>query len=163
MRRLVRFTVVVAALLVAAFLVAAGAAAKSPMKPWRGTWSGDLTIVGNCEDGALLIVENGTGYMEHMGKTGWYNQYCLDPVTWTATSEKAIETAANGDEIHVRTSLQVIWTSASNGNWIETETVISGTGRFATAKGVSHTGGTFSFTTPTTAVWEGTTTGMLSY
>jgi hypothetical protein len=147
----------------AVFLVAAGAAENGAMRPWRGTWSGELTIIGNCEGSALLIVENGIGYMEHMGRTGWYNKYCLDPVTWTATSENAVETAANGDEIHVRTSLQVIWTSATSGNWIETETVISGTGRFSAAKGVSHTGGTFSFTTPTKAVWEGTTTGMLSY
>lgn len=144
------------------FVGPGGATAKSPMKPWRGTWSGDFTIVGKCEDEKLSIVESGTGYMEHMGKTAWSNKYCMDQATWTA-SGNAVETAANGDEIHLRTSLQVIWTSPSGGDWVETETVVGGTGRFAAATGVSHSSGTFTFTSPTMAVWDGTTTGTLSY
>lgn len=163
MRRVVKFTVLVVAALVAALSVGAGgSAANGPVKSWNGTWSGDATIVGNCESGALLFVESGTGEMEHMGKTVWSNKYCMDPVTWTG-SGNAVETAANGDKIYVQTSVQFTWTGSGGGNWVETETVVSGTGRFAAANGSSHSKGTFTLTSPTTAVWEGTTTGMLSY
>jgi hypothetical protein len=162
MKHLVRLTIWVAALLVAAFLVATGAAANAPMRSWNGTWNGDATIVGTCESGALLFVESGTGNMEHMGQTAWSNKYCMDPVTWTGSGNASM-TAANGDKIHVQTSLQFTWTSAGGGDWVEAETVVSGTGRFAAATGSSHSKGTFTLTSPTTAVWEGTTTGMLSY
>jgi hypothetical protein len=101
---------------------------------------------------------SGVGYMEHMGKTAWSNKYCMDQATWTA-SGNAVETAANGDEIRVQTSLQIIWTSPSGGNWIETETVVGGTGTFAAATGLSHSSGMFAFTSPTMAVWEGTNDG----
>jgi hypothetical protein len=151
---------------VAALLVlvvgAVNATANSPMKSWNGTWIGDATIVGNCKNGTLLFVESGTGLVEHMGKTTWSSKYCMDPVTWTG-SGNTVERAENGDEIHVKTSVVFTWTSASTGNWVSKETIVSGTGRFAAASGGSHSSGTFTLTSSTTAEWEGTTNGLISY
>lgn len=131
-------------------------------KGCSGRWTGDATIIGNCENGGLSFVESGTGHIEHMGKTTWSNQYCMDPLTWTG-SGTATETAANGDKIFVQTTPHFIWTSPTGGTWIEEETVTGGTGRFAGATGSSHSKGTFTLTSPTTATWEGTTIGTLWY
>jgi len=146
--------------LLAVLLVAAGGPAKSPMKPWNGVWTGDATIVGACENNGLSFVESGAGYMEQMGKTTWSNQYCMDPVTWTG-SGNATETAANGDKIFVKTTPHFTWTSPTAGTWVETEVVTGGTGRFSEATGSSHSKGTFTLTSQTTATWEGTTIGLL--
>ena len=164
MRHFIAFALVVATALAAALSAGAGGAtAQSPTKSWTGTWNGNLTIIGTCESGALLIVESATGQMQHTGKTAWSDTYCMDPLTWTASGTAGVYTAANGDEIHVQMSLQVMWTSPDGGTWSDTETIISGTGRFATASGSNHTEGTFTFTSPTTEFWDGTTTGTLSY
>jgi len=158
MNNSLRFTVLV--LLVGALLVTANGGPKSHMKPWNGVWTGDATIVSSCENNGLSFVETGTGYMEQMGKTTWSNHYCMDPVTWTG-SGTATETAANGDKIFVKTTPHFTWTSPTAGNWVETEVVTGGTSRFAGAAGSSHSKGTFTLTSQTTAVWEGTTIGML--
>lgn len=162
MKSSVRFRVLAAFTVLSAVVLVGGATAKNPMVPWNGTWTGDAKIGGNCENGGLSFMESGTGYMEHMGKTTWSNQYCMDPVTWTG-SGTAVETAANGDKIFVQTMPHFTWTSPTAGNWVETETVTGGTGRFAGATGSSHSKGTFTLTSQTTAIWEGTTIGMLSY
>lgn len=131
-------------------------------RPWNGTWSGVTTVNGNCANGGLLGVDSGTGQAEHMGSSTHLSTYCLDPVTLTG-SGIGVETAANGDELYFRLTLQIIMTSASGGIWMEAETVIGGTGRFAGATGSSTSSGTFTFTSPTTTVWEGTHTGTLTY
>jgi hypothetical protein len=161
MKNVLRSTAFVASImLLAVLLVAAGSPAKSRMRPWNGVWNGDATIVGKCDNNGLSFVENGTGYMEQMGKTKWSNEYCMDPETWTG-SGTATETAANGDKIFVQTTPQFTWTSPTSGTWVETEVVTGGAGRFAGATGSSHSKGTFTLTSQTTADWGGTTTGML--
>lgn len=158
MRWLVKATVVVA-------LVAAtdyGYSEQRVTRPWSGTWSGDTTFVGTCGNGALLGIDSGTGYAEHMGNSTHVSTYCLDPVTWNG-SGTGVETAANGDELYFQLTLQIIWTSASDGIWREAETMTGGTGRFVGATGSSTSSGTFTLTSPTTTVWEGTHTGTLTY
>lgn len=131
-------------------------------RPWNGTWSGVTTIIASCENGGLLGVDSGTGQAEHMGSSTHLSTYCLDPVTLTG-SGIGVETAANGDELYFRLTLQITVTSASGGIWMEAETVMGGTGRFSGATGSSTSSGTFTFTSPTTTVWEGTHTGTLTY
>jgi hypothetical protein len=131
-------------------------------RPWNGTWSGVTTINGNCANGGLLGVDSGTGQAEHMGSSTHLSAYCLDPVTLTG-SGIGVETAANGDELYFRLTLRITVTSAGGGIWMEAETVIGGTGRFAGATGRSTSSGTFTFTSPTTTVWEGTHMGTLTY
>jgi hypothetical protein len=160
MKNTLRFSLLVASVMLLAVLVAAAGPAKGKVKPWSGVWTGDATIVGNCENNGLSFVESGSGYIEQMGKTAWSNQYCMDPVTW-AGSGTATETAANGDKIFVKTTPQFTWTSPTAGTWVETETVTGGTGRFSGATGGSHSKGTFTLTSPTTAVWAGVTIGLL--
>jgi hypothetical protein len=132
-------------------------------RSYDATWtSGDTTIIGNCENGALLMVDSGTGYCEHLGKATWSSTYCTDPVTWLG-SGIGVATAANGDEIRYRITLRFIWTSPSGGNWFETDTAMGGTGRFVGATGSGTSSGTFSMTSATTAVWDGTSTGTFTY
>lgn len=132
-------------------------------RPWTGTWSGNGAVVGTCNDGAfLLMVDSGTGEADHMGSSSHLTAYCMDPVTWTGAGG-GVETAANGDELHFQLTLQIIWTSASDGIWREVETVTGGTGRFVGATGSSTSSGTFTLTSPTTTVWEGTHAGSLTY
>ena len=162
-RKLVR-SFFAAALLI--FTGAVGAAADKPTKSWKswnGTWIGSATIVGKCEDGGQLFVESGVGFVEQMGKSKWTDKYCMDPTTWTASGRNAVVTADNGDKVFLKITLLFTWTSKTTGNWVEHETVIGGTGRFAAASGGSHSTGTFILTTPTTAEWGGTTAGMIAY
>ena len=155
---------------VAALLVltvdAGGAAADSPTKSWKswnGTWIGDATIVGKCENGGQLFVERGVGFVEQMGKSKWSDKYCMDPTTWTASGRNAVVTAENGDKVFLKVTLLFTWTSKTTGNWVEHETVIGGTGRFAAASGGSHSTGAFILTTATSVVWGGSTSGMFAY
>lgn len=131
-------------------------------KRFNATWSGDTAIVGSCENGFLLMLDVGPGYSTHMGKSTWSSTYCTDPVTWNG-SGIGVATGADGDEIRFQITLHFIWNSSSGGNWTEEETAIGGTGRFAGATGSSTSSGTFTMTSATTAVWEGTTTGTYSY
>lgn len=143
-----------------------GAAADSPRRPWKSwnvTWIGDATIVGKCENGGQLFVENGVGLAEQMGKSKWSDKYCMNPITWTASGRDAVVTAENGDKVFLQITLLFTWTTKTTGNWVEQETIIGGTGRFAGAAGGSHSTGTFALTTPTTAHWAGTGTGMIAY
>ncbi len=154
----------IAALLV--FLGTAGAVAHSQTKSWKSwnsTWVGDARIIGHCEDGTVSFVETGVGLTEQMGKSAWSDKYCMNPTTWTASGRKAVITAENGDKVFLKITLLFIWASPAAGDWVETETVIGGTGRYAAATGGSHSKGTFTLTSPTTAEWEGTTTGLISY
>ena len=142
-----------------------GAAADSPTKSWKSwnvTWVGDATIVGKCENGGQLFVENGVGLAEQMGKSKWSDKYCMNPTTWTASGRDAVVTAENGDKVLLQITLLFTWTSKTTGR-VEQETIIGGTGRFAEASGGSHSTGTFVLTTPTTAHWAGTGTGMIAY
>lgn len=155
---------------VAALLVltvgAGGAAANNPTKPWKsfnGTWVGNGTIIGNCEDGKLSFVETGVGFVEQAGMSKWSDKYCMDPTTWTASGRKVVITAENGDKIFMKVEILFVFTSETTGNWIQHETIIGGTGKFAEATGGSHSRGTFTLTSPTTAEWEGTHTGLISY
>jgi hypothetical protein len=155
-----------AAVLLVLTIGAGSAAAPSPTKSWKswnGTWIGDATIVGKCENGGQLFVESGVGFVEQMGKSKWSDKYCMDPTTWTASGRNAVITAENGDKVYLKITLLFTWTSRTAGNWVEHETVIGGTGRFAAASGGSHSAGTFTLTTPTTAEWAGTETGMIAY
>lgn len=133
------------------------------LKSWNGTWIGNATIVGKCEDGTQKFVESGTGLFEQMGKTVWSDTYCMDPTTWTASGKNAAITAENGDKIFLKITLLFTWTSQTAGNWTEAETIIGGTGRYAAAIGDSHSRGTLALTSPTVAEWEGVTTGLISY
>lgn len=132
-------------------------------KSWNATWIGDATIVGTCENGGQLFVESGVGLVEQMGKSKWSDKYCMNPTTWTASGQDAIVTAENGDKVFLKITLLFTWTSKTAGNWVESETIIGGTGKFAAASGGSHSSGTFTLTTPTTAEWAGTGTGMIAY
>lgn len=158
------------AFFVAALLVltigTGGVAASNPTKSWKSwnsTWVGDATIVGQCKDGTLSFVETAVGLTEQMGKSAWSDKYCMDPTTWTASGRNAVITAENGDKIFLKITLLFTWTSQTAGNWVETETVIGGTGAYASATGGSHSRGTFTLTSQTTAEWEGVTTGLLGY
>jgi len=133
------------------------------LRSWNGTWVGNATIVGKCEDGTQKFVETGIGLFEQMGKTAWSDTYCMDPTTWTASSQNAAIAAENGDKVFLKITLLFTWTSQTAGNWTEAETIIRGTGRYAAATGDSHSRGTFTLTSPTVAEWEGTTTGLISY
>lgn len=147
-------------------LGAGGAASDNPTKSWKSwntTWIGDATIVGKCENGGQLFVETGVGFAEQMGKSKWSDKYCMDPATWTASGQNAVITAENGDKVFLKITLLFTWTSKTGGNWVEHETVIRGTGRFSAASGGSHSTGTFVLTTPTTAEWAGTSTGLIEY
>lgn len=158
-------------LLVAVLLVltvgAGGAGANSPTKAWKswnGTWIGNATIVGNCADGTLQFVESGVGFAEQSGMSKWSDKYCMDPTTWTASGRNAVITAENGDKVFMKIELLFIWNgNKTGGTWIEHETIIGGTGRFAAATGGSHSRGTFTLTDPTHAEWDGTDTGLISY
>jgi hypothetical protein len=154
----------VKSLLVAALVAGASDASsgQAQPRPWRGTWSGAGTVVGSCGNGTLLVEDNGTGYAEHMGNSTHLSTYCLDPVTLNG-SGIGVETAANGDELHFDLTIQIILTSASDGIWQEAETVTGGTGRFVAATGSSTSSGTFTLTSPTTTVWEGTHTAPPPY
>ncbi len=143
-----------------------GAAAEGPTKSWKSwnaTWIGSATIVGECEHGGQSFVENGVGLVEQMGKVTWSDKYCMNPTTWTASGRNAVITAENGDKVFLQITLLFTWTSKAGGNWVEQETVIGGTGKFAAATGGSHSTGTFALTTPTTAEWEGRGAGMIEY
>jgi hypothetical protein len=143
-----------------------GAAAGGPAKSWRSwnaTWIGNATIVGKCENEGQSFVESGVGLVEQMGKSKWSDKYCMNPRTWTASGRNAIITAEDGDKVFLEITLLFTWTSKTGGNWVEHETVIGGTGKFAAASGGSHSAGTFVLTTPTTAAWEGKGTGMIAY
>lgn len=134
------------------------------MRSWNATWVGKATIVGNCEDGTLSFVENGTGLLEQAGMSKWSDKYCMDPTTWTAQGRKAVITAENGGKIFMKIELLFIWNAnKTGGNWVEHETIIGGTGSYASAIGGSHSKGTFTLTSQTTAEWEGITTGLISY
>jgi hypothetical protein len=165
MKNVVRFSVLAAFTVLVAALLVGGASANNQALPFRGTWSGELTIVNtNCSDHGWSIVEHGTGYLEHMGKTAWYDAYCMDTNNWTAISRLAKATAANGDEMDLQVSLQLYWNpNYSGGIWTETETCIGGTGKFAAAQCNTQSHGTFTLTSQTTALWDGTTMGTLSY
>lgn len=163
-RKLIR-SFLIAALLVLPVGASSAAANNSTKswKSWNATWVGDATIVGYCKNGTLSYVETGVGLMEQMGKSTWSNNYCMDPTTWTASGRNTVITAENGDKIFLKITVLFTWTSQTGGNWVETETVIGGTGAFAAATGGSHSRGTFTLTSQNTAEWEGTTTGMLGY
>ncbi len=141
---------------------AAGTATK-PWKSWNATWVGDATIVGKCENGGQLFVENGVGLVEQMGRSKWSDKYCMDPASWTALGRDAVVTSEDGDKIFLKITLLFTWTSKTGGNWVEHEEMIGGTGRFAGAIGGSHSTGPFTLTSPTTAEWAGTGTGMIAY
>ena len=165
LRRRLIFSFSAAALLVLT-VAAGGAAAGSPAKSWKSwnaTWIGDATIVGKCENGNQSFVESGIGFVEQMGKSKWSDRYCMDSTNWTASGRDAVITAENGDKVFLKITLLFTWTSKTNGNWVEHEIVIGGTGRFAAASGGSHSTGTFVLTSPTTAHWAGTGTGMIAY
>jgi hypothetical protein len=143
-----------------------GAAADSLTKSWKSwnaTWIGGATIVGKCENGGQLFVEDGVGLVEQMGKSKWSDKYCMDPTTWTASGRSAVITAENGDKVFMKIEVLFIWTSKTTGNWVEHETIIGGTGRFAAATGGSHSRGTFTLTDSTHAEWDGTDIGLISY
>jgi hypothetical protein len=153
-------------LIVIAFALCSWAQTKTKsrtLKPWNGTWIGSATIVGKCEDGTQKFVETGVGLVEQMGKTTWSDTYCMDPTTWIASGKDAVITAENGDKVFLKITLLFTWTSQTSGNWTEAETIIGGTGRYAAATGDSHSRGNFTLTSPTSAQWEGVTTGLISY
>lgn len=133
------------------------------LRSWNGTWVGNATIVGKCEDGTQKFVETGIGLSEQMGKTAWSDTYCMNPTTWMASGKNATITAENGDKVFLEITLLFTWTSDTAGNWTEAEKIIGGTGRYAAATGDSHSRGTFVLTSPTVAEWEGVTTGLISY
>ena len=160
----------ICSLFVAAWFVstigANSAAADKPTKSWKSwnaTWIGSATIVGKCENGGQSFVESGVGFVEQMGRSKWSDKYCMDPTTWTASGKNAVVTAENGDRVFLKITLLFTWTSKTSGNWVEHETVIGGTGSYAAASGGSHSRGTFILASPTTAEWEGTGTGLISY
>lgn len=160
MRWLVKATMVAAALVAGA---GDGNSDQRVTRSYNATWtSGDTAIIGYCEDGALLMVDRGTGYSEHFGKATWSSTYCMDPVTWHG-SGIGVATAANGDEARFQIRLHFIWTTPSGGNWTEDDAAMGGTGRFAGATGSGTSRGTFTMTSATTAVWDGTSTGTLTY
>lgn len=159
MRWLVKTTLLVAALLVG---VGNGYSDESRPRPFSGTWNGEVAIIGNCEDGTLLVSERDTGVAEHTGNSTYVSTYCMDPVNWTATGV-AVLTAANGDQIYASIALRLVWTSPSTGYWFESETWSGGTGRFTIATGSTTSSGTFWATSATTFALEGTHTGTLSY
>ncbi len=143
-----------------------GAAAEPPAKSWKSwnaTWVGDATIVGKCENGGQSFVETGVGLVEQMGKSKWSDKYCMNPTTWTASGRDAVITAENGDKVFLKITLLFTWTSKTAGTWVEEETIIGGTGRFAAASGGSHSAGSFTLTSPTTAEWAGSGTGLIAY
>jgi len=145
---------------------AGSAAANGPARSFNSlnaTWVGSAAIVGNCENGKLLFVETGVGFVEQAGLSTWYDKYCVDPITWTTSGRNAVITAENGDKIFMKVELLFVWTSQATGNWIEHETIIGGTGKFATATGGTHSRGTFTLTDPTHAEWEGIEVGLISY
>jgi hypothetical protein len=134
------------------------------LKSWNATWVGNATIIGNCDNGALSFVESGVGFLEEAGMSKWSDKYCMDPTTWTARGRKALITAENGDKIFMKIELLFIWNATkTGGNWVEHETIIGGTGSYASAIGGSHSKGTFTLTDQTHAEWEGTGVGLISY
>jgi hypothetical protein len=155
-----------AAVLVAALVAGAdsGYSDQCVTRTYNATWtSGDTAILRNCENGALLLfLDSGAGYCEHLGNTTWSSTYCVDPVTWNG-SGIGVATAANGDEVRYHIAIHFTWTSPSGGTWTEADTVLGGTGRFVAATGSGTSEGTFTMTSATTAVWEGTSTGTLCY
>ena len=161
MRWLVKAAVLVAALVAGAD---SGHSSQRVTRTYNATWpSGNTTILGSCENPALLLfVDSGTGHCEHLGNTTWSSTYCVDPVTWNG-SGIGVTTAANGDEVRFQIALRFIWSSPSGGTWSEADTALGGTGRFVGATGSGTSNGTFTMTSATTAVWEGTSTGTFSY
>jgi hypothetical protein len=132
------------------------------VRSWHGTWVGNATIVGNCKNGVLQFVESGVGYAEQAGMSKWSDKYCMDPTTWTASGRSAVITAENGDKVCMKIELLFIWNSKTAGNWVEHETIIGGTGKFAAATGGSHSRGTFALTDPKHAQWDGIDVGLIS-
>jgi hypothetical protein len=133
------------------------------VRSWNGTWVGNATIVGDCKNGALQFVETGVGFAEQAGMSKWSDKYCMDATTWTASGKDAVITAENGDQVFMKIELLFIWNSKTAGNWVEHETIIGGTGKFAKATGGSHSRGTFTLTDPKHAEWDGIEVGLISY
>jgi hypothetical protein len=80
------------------------------------------------------------------------------------TTEKDTYTAANGDEVLTSATLTICPTSTpgvfqSSGTF----TVIGGTGRFEGASGSGAIHALVTFTSQTSGIFSGTTTGTISY
>lgn len=153
-------------LLAALLLAGAGAGypEQGPPRSWSGAWSGEGAVVGKCENGKVLFVDRGQGDDVPLGKATWSSAYCLDPETGKGTGVGE-ETTADGDEIRMLIEVTIVWTSEAGGTWSEAETAIGGTGKFVAATGNSTTNGTFTATSAggITTVWQGTSTGTITY
>lgn len=131
-------------------------------RPSKGTWSGTTYIVGLCTSpaGFLRFVGIGKGVSTLTGASDWYSTGCVNPVTGEGEEGDAVITAANGDALYLKA---IIDFDFLNGTWLQSETITGGTGRFADATGESASSGTVTFTGETTAVWEGTNLGYISF
>lgn len=98
----------------------------------------------NCPPGRLPLAGEGLGEATHVGEFAMSAEYCVDSVTGAYSGTVTIF-AANGDKVYT----EFVGYSTSPTEYVQTETIVGGTGRFENATGsiVAHgTRGPDSFT-----------------
>ncbi len=171
-------------LFTAIFFVVASAGGPPVKQPLQGMWAGINYTPAPCPDtfnfppGAILVVNVGQGVLSHMGKSNFIAMYCqyfnedgnLEGSVWN------IVTGADGDTLHLSVEISSDL-SAIPPKWMETETIVGGTGKFKDATGEANSSGILIFGTDTFPFgesiapvlldspqgWIGTTSGWVKY